>query len=392
MNPNPPNRLPQLDLLRAVAVILVIGNHSAICPPETSAVFNQITGIWYRGGWAGVDLFFVLSGFLIGGLLFSEYKKRGTIDIKRFLVRRSFKIYPAFWFLILTTFLINALTGKPNVQADFLSEILFIQNYYPGIWAHTWSLAVEEHFYIFLSLLFGVFLYLDKKTGDNPFDFIPKIFVLLAVVCLALRYFTDIYSGFSYEVNVEQTHLRIDSLFYGVFLSYLWNFRGLSENDWLRKNKLLVGMAGVCCFIPAFIFDLFETFLLETFGLTMLYFGGGFLLLALLKSDLGASRLLRGLARIGKYSYSIYLWNLPMHAGLMKFTDFAAEHWFLYAFIYWSGTFVLGIGTAKLIEYPVLKLRDRLMPSNISALENAHFFRRASIKFDGSSQPFLSAE
>lgn len=369
MNASPTKRLAQLDFLRAAAIILVIGNHSAICPPEASSFFNKLTTLWYRGGWAGVDLFFVLSGFLIAGLLFNEYKKRGDIDIKRFLVRRGFKIYPAFWFLMLTTFLVSISSGEAIYRGGFLGELLFIQNYYPKIWNHTWSLAVEEHFYIFLSLLFFVFLFLGRKSEKNSFAFIPKIFVFIAVVCLALRYFTNAYFGFSYEVNIERTHLRIDSLFFGVFLSYLWNFRGLSDSAFLQKNKLFFGLAGVFCFVPAFIFELNETFWLETIGLTMLYLGGGFLLLALLKTDFGDSKFLRGAARIGKYSYSIYLWNLPTHVWLTKFTDLAAENWFLYWILYLSGTFLFGIGTAKLIEYPVLRLRDKLFPSTVSALK-----------------------
>ena len=108
-----------------------------------------------------------------------------------------------------------------------------------------------------------------------------------------------------------------------------------------------------------------------TIGLTMFYLGGGFVMLALLKSDFRGNRFLLRVADIGKYSYSIYLWNLPVHFWLMKYSNLAAENWFLYAFIYLSGTFILGIGTAKLVEYPVLKLRDKLMPSNISALKTA---------------------
>ena len=194
--------------------------------------------------------------------------------------------------------------------------------------------------------------------------------MLIAVVCLVLRYYTNVYFGFDYAVNIEQTHLRIDSLFFGVFLSYLWNFRGLAENEFLQRHKLLIGLAGIFCFVPAFVFELNTTFWLETSGLTMLYLGGGLLLFALLKSDFGGNKILRVLAEIGKYSYSIYLWNLPTHFWLMKYTNLAAENWFFYALIYWSGTLILGVGTAKLIEYPVLKLRDRLMPSNASALSN----------------------
>lgn len=369
MNPKTPNRLLQLDFLRAVAILLVIGNHAAVCPPETNFYVHQITRVWFRGGWTGVDLFFVLSGFLIAGLLFNEYKKRGSIDIKKFLVRRAFKIYPAFWFLILATLAVAVSSGEEVYRGGFLSEFLFVQNYHPGIWAHTWSLAVEEHFYIFLSFLFLIFLLIGRKSGENAFKLIPAVFAALAIACLALRIITDFYFGFSYEINIEQTHLRIDSLFFGVFLAYLWNFRDLANNKFLGENKFSVGLFGACCFIPAFFFDLEKSFWLETIGLTVLYFGGGCLLLALLKSDFGANKFLRVAAEIGKYSYSIYLWNLPAHVWLTKYTDLAAANWFVYALVYWSATLILGIGTAKLIEYPILKLRDKIMPSNVSALK-----------------------
>ena len=364
-------RLAQLDFLRAVAVLMVIGNHSAICPRETSSFLNKITTVWYRGGWTGVDLFFVLSGFLISGLLFNEYQKRGDIDIKRFLMRRGFKIYPAFWFLILVTLVVTILTHEMVYRGGYVSEILFIQNYHAGIWDHTWSLAVEEHFYIFLSFLFFIFLITNKNTTKNSFAFIPKLFFIIAVTCLLVRLFTAAYVPFSYGQNIEQTHLRIDSLFFGVLLSYLWNFRGLSENKFLNNHKLFIGLIGVGCFLPAFIFELNDTPWMWSFGLTLFYLGGGCLLLALLKSNFGENRILKSFANLGKYSYSIYLWNLPIHFWLTKFTNLAAENWFLYAFLYLAGTFILGIGTAKLIEYPILKLRDKLIPSQISALKQA---------------------
>ena len=371
MNSNSLNRLPQLDFLRAVAVILIIGNHSAICPPEVNFYLNKITSIWYRGGWTGVDLFFVLSGFLVSGLLFNEYRRRGDINLKRFLIRRGFKIYPAFWFLIIVTLAVTILNGEAVYRGGFLSELLFIQNYCPGIWDHNWSLAVEEHFYIFLTFVFFILLIIGKRTKQNSLACIPKLFFSIAAICLLFRFITAASQPFSYSVNIEQTHLRIDSLFFGVFLSYLWNLRGLSGNVFLEKNKLLIGLTGAACFVPAFIYDLNETAWMWTIGLTMLYLGGGFIMLALLKSDFRSNVFLLRAADIGKYSYSIYLWNLPVHFWLMKYSDLAAENWFLYALVYWSGTLILGIGTAKLIEYPVLKLRDRLMPSNASALSNA---------------------
>ena len=80
-----------LDALRAVAILLVLGRHF------------EYFRLWSQVGWAGVDLFFVLSGFLISGLLFAEWKQRGSIGIARFYVRRGLKIYPAFYVFLAMT-------------------------------------------------------------------------------------------------------------------------------------------------------------------------------------------------------------------------------------------------------------------------------------------------
>lgn len=88
----------------------------------------------------------MLSGFLISRLLFNEYKRSGRIDMKRFLIRRGLKIYPAFYVLMLYT-AIDELLTRGRVPEKILGDLLFGQNYFPHIWAHGWTLAVEEHFY-----------------------------------------------------------------------------------------------------------------------------------------------------------------------------------------------------------------------------------------------------
>src|SRR5437016_3117019 len=83
-------RSTTLDVMRLVAVILVLGRHIQVCPVETSRFLHDVTFVWERGGWIGVDLFFVLSGFLVSGLLFKEHQKYGRITVKHFLIRRGF--------------------------------------------------------------------------------------------------------------------------------------------------------------------------------------------------------------------------------------------------------------------------------------------------------------
>lgn len=112
----------------------------------------------HTGGWIGVDLFFVLSGFLISGLLFREHRKTGGVRIGRFLARRGFKIYPAFYVMILFTLAVGSLFDQRLPLRDVLAELSFTQNYFGGLWDHTWSLAVEEHFYIGIAALFALLL------------------------------------------------------------------------------------------------------------------------------------------------------------------------------------------------------------------------------------------
>src|SRR5580700_3805244 len=103
-----PKRLASLDSLRAVAILLVVGGHMPhIDLPNGDVLLGLITHYWQEGGWIGVDLFFVLSGFLIGGLLFREYRQYGAISFGRFFIRRGLKIYPPFFAMIAVTIFVR---------------------------------------------------------------------------------------------------------------------------------------------------------------------------------------------------------------------------------------------------------------------------------------------
>src|SRR5689334_22927959 len=90
------NRSLQIDMLRGIAILLVLGAHYVVVPSDLG-VFQPLADAWRRIGWAGVDLFFVLSGFLVSGLLFAEYQKKQNVDVRRFVIRRGFKIWPPYF-------------------------------------------------------------------------------------------------------------------------------------------------------------------------------------------------------------------------------------------------------------------------------------------------------
>ena len=359
-------RNKRLDIVRCLAIVMVILHHANIVPLFTKA------------GWVGVDLFFVLSGFLVSGLLYSEYKKRQAIGVCRFLIRRGLKIYPAFYVMLLATLAAQLLFWKHSVPLrPYLYEIFFVQNYHFGIWNHTWSLAVEEHFYVALALLLLV-LSRSSAVETNPFGAIPRIFFIVAGTCLFLRIFTiwitpagTIYTP--WVMNL--THCRIDGLFFGVFLGYLYHFHPERLQAVLgspvRRNLAIVVSAALlsCCIW----FTRDDHFLL-TFGLSFLYLGFGLvLMLALHVRDVltgpaaaAAARIGTTCAAVGTYSYSIYLWHMmvinAIQIFLRKSPRMSVPGFALLA-VYLFVSIALGICSARLIEFPVLRLRDRVFPA-----------------------------
>src|SRR5947209_8518112 len=157
-------RLHSLDILRGVAILMVLVVHTPL--PYSLNGFLSTTHIGqaiYRGiklGSFGVDLFFVLSGFLISSLLFSELSRTGRLRVIRFWIRRSFKIWPSYFvaygsvILIFCSYDFVTRRNPWHRLSSQLPNFFFIQNYFPldRQWFASWSLAVEEHFYCILPL------------------------------------------------------------------------------------------------------------------------------------------------------------------------------------------------------------------------------------------------
>lgn len=211
-------RNPSLDVLRGVAILVVIGHHL------------RYYRVWTQVGWIGVDLFFVLSGFLISGLLFHEIQLTGNLDWRRFMLRRGLKIWPTFYLFTFGMGFVELLRRVPLtfVLKHMLTLALFVQNYagvldlqYRSWFEHTdhiWSLCVEEHFYLFLPLL----LQLAIKRGNGIKD-VPWICTTLAAVCFSMRIGAHGIAYFRGDI-LSETQFRMDSLFWGVLLRYLFEF------------------------------------------------------------------------------------------------------------------------------------------------------------------------
>ena len=323
-------RNQSLDVLRFLAIFLVLGDHV------------HFYRLWFRAGWIGVNLFFVLSGFLISGLLFSELDRTGTIQIGTFLLRRGLKIWPGFYCLLLVATVFGVALGMPVTLRAALVNGSFLQNY---VWAprfvlmeHTWSLAVEEHFYLALPFLLLAI----------PRRFIPHAFAVLALLCEIIRILSPVPR---IGMPIGPTHAYADSLFAGVLLQHLYRYHPEIFARLSRWPALFICAA--CC-LPALFFDSTAHFI-GVVEIPLLYIGFVFLLAWAIPRELPGTS---SLAAIGKHSYSIYLWH-----GF--FSVFFSIHIVTHAWEFWAYVLCaisVGVLMGEAIEFPVLRARDRWLP------------------------------
>jgi len=304
-------RLREIDFLRGAAIVLVLFRHKFLFQFTTTM------------GWIGVDLFFVLSGFLVSGLLFKEYLRFGQIDPKRFLIRRGFKIYPIYY-LFYIPYLIPLLLNDEFSLTGFLSDMVFLQNYVLGwgyAYAASWSLAIEEHFYIGLSLFLWLGIKYKKirlddtsapQAGSIPFS---RLMIAILILCVCMRLISNLAYPEQMVRNTTMTHLRIDSLIAGVYISYLFYFRYDRLLLNFKRYKIVLLCVALLFLVWTPFIDPIPSFFVKTIGFTMLYISFGIILLYFVLHSRINDRLnfLFGrptvdvLSKIGYCSYSIYV-------------------------------------------------------------------------------------
>jgi peptidoglycan/LPS O-acetylase OafA/YrhL len=304
----------------------------------------------------------VLSGFLVSGLLFEERFRDGRVRLGRFLIRRAFKIYPPFWLLLGYGLGLSLLRGKAIAWKELGIELAFLQNYFPGLWQHTWSLAVEEHFYL---LLAGAFLIAAPIGGTAFRRAVPWSVLCLGIVCLGFRFLEADRTFDVYEHHFP-THMRIDSLGFGVLAAWLFHCHRESVLSFANRYRPALLVFGLLGFLPAFFSEIGQTAYLQTVGFTCHSLSAGFLLVGALATHQPLGRLGQLLSSLGRRSYSIYIWHIPVerasNALALKIHD-PNLAWSAYAIVYLLGTFGVGLVMAKAVEFPALRLRDRIFPN-----------------------------
>ena len=316
-------RFPALDGIRALAVTMVFfdhyggGSHGGF----VLRLLNRIR----ENGWAGVDLFFVLSGFLITGILFDT--RNDSHFFKRFFARRSLRIFPVFylmcsilllltpvlhyrWHWLQLTFLVYF--GNFFANHDFrLYEVA--SSTYPGATAligHLWSLCVEEQFYLLWPLV--VWTVRDR---------VRLLWIASGICLLALSLRIAMCFTFPTEAEtwiIRTLPFRMDSLLFGAILALL--LRGPNSDLWQRRCKWIF-LGGMALVIPLFLrFPNIKSPWILTVGLTLLAVTGVGLTGITLRSGSPAFRFfyLKPLRILGKYSYGFYIYSLIFQFAFFK--------------------------------------------------------------------------
>lgn len=343
-----------VDMLRGVAVLLVICRH------------HQATGWLGAFGWLGVDLFFVLSGFLVSGLIFDEYQRTGRFNATRFLIRRGFKIYPSFYALIIASTLLMWVTGKRDPLMNYVAEVFFFQNYHEGLWVQTWSLGVEEHFYLLLTFV-AVLLIVSGVRFKWKAMVISCL--LLFLFFLAVRFVTYPTAPFNEQAHMFPTHLRIDSLLAGVLLAACHRFRSAWFHRLFSGHSFVLFVATIMLMLPVLVSP-YGSWTMSTIGFTGAYLAGAVVVGVAVARPWSASTgvlrsmidrwMVRPLAWIGGISYTTYLWHLLVLLVVEIGADTLGLSGSLAEFIVFAlGSLAMGWLASVIVERPCLRLRER---------------------------------
>ena len=340
-------RNAHLDFLRAIAIISVVLYHVVPMGPIQLPFVRQITD----QGQYGVDLFFILSGWLIGGLYWREHAKFGRVNIRLFLLRRWIRTIPPYLVALLLAWLAAYASRKEPFDLGYL---LFAQNYYRVIpfFLVSWSLCIEEHFYVFAALALS--LAAQRRIATH---LLLGSLVVMPCVFRCIESSDGLAGDFGYQRTA--THFRLEGLAAGFWLSYCHYMCPLAWSRIKGASRLLlvpaVGFVLAMMFIPALV--------MYRFGILALSLSLAVFLVVAINRPPGPFVSHPWVRNIALSSYSVYLTHaLMVHVG----RQLSERVTWLPSIAYYPLTLLL-IGVAGTIFYlfveqPSLSIRDRLAP------------------------------
>ena len=317
-----PQKFYGLDHLRAAAILMVLGFHYCVFfgHPGWAENFRAF-------GWTGVDLFFVLSGFLISSQLFTQINKGNPLNVREFFIKRIYRILPIYFFMVALYFFVPYFREKEALPPVW-KFLTFTQNFRLnnaefGTFSHAWSLCVEEHFYLLLPLLL-LALQGTKFLKSSYWILIGLFAGGLALRIFLWKYYYPHAGEYSYPIanwteNIYYpTYNRLDGLVVGVSVAAFYKFRQASWEKWSRLGNLSI-LIGLLILTGAYFFasDM-ETFSTTVFGFPLIAIGYGFLVMgAISPSSFLYQWRSKTTTLVAALSYAAYL----SHKGIIHITQ-----------------------------------------------------------------------
>jgi peptidoglycan/LPS O-acetylase OafA/YrhL len=338
--------IPSLDGLRAVSVLMVIGSHMN----GSLARLIPFVPFWVFVGWGalGVQMFFVISGFLITQILLKELNSTGTVSLKRFYFRRAMRIFPPFYVYMGVALALTLAGVFARDPRAFIVAGTYTWNYLgrgSRLVEHTWSLSLEEQFYL---LWPAALVFLGAKKSLRLAVWV----ILLSPLSRIVTYYVA--PNHRALLNA-MLHTGVDSIMFGCLLALFW--QNVRFNEWVRPlvrgRVAAVGAAFVLILGPVFLGARFRGSYSLVFGLTLNALCLSLILLYVVRlpgSRVGRLLNTAVLRHLGVISYSLYLWQ-QLFTGVNR-------AWFFP----WSLPAILACAELSywLVERPSFRLRDHL--------------------------------
>lgn len=335
-------RLVALDALRGVAILAVLLFH--FHRPTGIAPLDAVLAPFGAMGWAGVDLFFVLSGYLVGGIVLAQGASPAGFGWRRFLIRRAFRLWPVLYLYLLALLLVGYDAGR------LWPAFLHLQNYADHGPSHLWSLAVEEHFYLAAAFV------LPGLARAGP----GRVFAVLAAVIATVTVLRigALALGEPPRHAQWQTQFRADALAAGVLLAALRHYRPALFARLARPRIALLAVAAAgyawLASDPAEVTR-------WGIGLTVAWTASAALVLAAAGSRSADPVLpMVALARLGLIAYPLYVWHASVgQASAALLAGAGIVHPALVIAGEIAGATLVAWAVHRLVELPFLALRDR---------------------------------
>lgn len=363
------NRIPGLDLARSIAISLVVFSHSLWI---SSHYPSGISWLMQLSGTIGVEIFFVISGFLIGKIIYKLILKEDFTlkDIYGFLVRRWWRTLPNYYLILLVNLLLWYSIYK-EIPEKIVLYFFYLQNLTttsPAFYRISWSLAVEQFCYIIgpLSLFFLIRIF--PKRDKKLLFLLMSLSIILIFIFVRIRFslthtMTSIYQW--NEALRKVSVYRLDAIYYGFGAFYFIN--KYKSNRAIEKTLFIIGFSGVL-FLNFFIFNFgisvekaplfFNVFYLPFNSISICL-----LLPFLIQFQIKSILFLKWITLISVLSYSIYLlhYTIILHGlkTLFPSESLSGTLLFAYTITYWALVLVFSYLQYRFFEKPMTDIRDK---------------------------------